>query len=214
VQLINKARELAELPRIDNETRELLNNAAEFVSRARGKAITRPVEFTNDQNKKITYYEITDRQVEEPWRALIELRSIATVLAFIRNKDVVTPDEFQTLRLLIQSSASINRTEVMVALIGEEGLTADQTSKKVDKSSKQTRRDLTELVALGLVVKKKELGATFPTTAPWLFSIEPEYSALLAGISIAPIQEDAIPPNMLDEMLDGRDTDYGGGDGE
>ncbi len=198
-QLINKVRNI-ELPKINKEAQGWLNNAAEFVSRARGKAITRQSNFTNEKGEEITFYELADRQVEEPWRALLQLRSLTIALAAIRERSVVTLDECETLRLLIQSSAPISRAEVMVALINEVGLTAEQISKKVDKSTKQVRRDLKELEALELTIKYKDESAV---NVPWLYAIEPKYSALLAG--------GTIPPISGDETLDYGDADLEGG---
>ena len=209
----------APLPTIDdNLVREWLNDGAEFIRRVRGIAITKAETFKNEDGKDITFYDRLDTQIEEPWRALNQLRNYAIALAVLRNKIAVSMDECRTLLPLVRSAAQIDRAEVLNALIDNAGITINELSKKIDRSSKTTSRKLIELEMLGLVFRYHSPNMPSGSKAPWLWSIESKFSRLLEKQSkvIPPssefmsIGEDgAALPSLLDDIKD-KNSEEGG----
>lgn len=163
----------------DSEVQEWLNNAADFVARARGIAITKVEEFKNDKGEDITYYSPVEVQVEEPWRAINQLRNLAISLAAVRNKDAVTMEECETLKEVVRSTAPPDRAIVLDALLTQpSGMSAKEVGEAIEKSTKTAQRQLKELEMLKLVHKFKDPNMQ-SVTAPYLHAIDPEFGKLL-----------------------------------
>jgi predicted transcriptional regulator len=156
-----------------------LNNAAEFIAKARGIAISKASSFENEQGKKIDFYEITDWQIEAPWRVLNQLKSLVKVIGFMNNHDEITQTDLDTLKPILVSTMQVDRGEVVKMLLKKCGLTAKDISKEIGKSSKTVRRTLKELEALKIVDAYKSPGMNLSGKAPWAYFVSEEFAALL-----------------------------------
>ncbi|MBP6945188.1 hypothetical protein KBD61_04530 [Patescibacteria group bacterium] len=172
---------LAIFPEMEVESPEVqawVNTAADFIAHARGTTITKSASFENDEGKTVEYYEVSDPQIEQPWRLLNQLRSLARVLAAMRGKTAITKDELKSLEPIVLSSMPIDRAVILVELIGQEYLTPKMTSELISKSAKTAARDLKELSVLGLVdaVGSKE------SKAKW-YALKPKYKEFFSDFT-------------------------------
>lgn len=141
----------------DERVQERLNALATLISRARGVAITKAVEFENDEGQRRKTYEIEELQVEEPWRALLQLRSLGRALAIVRGKSEVGEEEIQTLLRVALSSMPPERAELIGAFVRKdnEELTAKELEECMPNRSRSTiNRLLLETVRLELMERK------------------------------------------------------------
>ena len=168
------------LPKIeDPAVQQWLNNAADFVARARGLAITQAEEFKNDKGEDVSYYSPVEIQIEEPWRAINQLRNLAIALAALRGKALVTMHECETLKEVVRSTAPPNRALVLDALINRAGMKAKEIGELMEKSTKTAQRELKELEMLGLVHKYHDPNFENAVNVPWFYSLEPTFVSLL-----------------------------------
>ena len=177
-QLMTKVTEGVKTQENRPDVRAWLNNAADFVARARGIAITKDESFQNKEGKEIEYYDIKDHQVEQPWRALRQLHGYASVLAFMRGKSSITLEECRALRPLLISTMQVNRAEIVQVLITSGGLSASEIAKRIQKSAKTIRRSLKELEVLGLTDAYKRPSIT-GGVSPWFHFVSEPYADLL-----------------------------------
>lgn len=71
------------------EVIDYLDDLAVFIAKARGMVLTRNAEFLNAEGEKISFYEPVEIQIEEPYRALLQLRVLARSLAIKVSRFVV-----------------------------------------------------------------------------------------------------------------------------
>ncbi|MDO8495144.1 MAG: hypothetical protein Q7S32_01265 [bacterium] len=177
-------------PMIRPETpavQEWINIAADFIARARGTTETKHLSFEKEkteggEKEKIDYYEVSNPQIEQPWRILNQLRSLARVLAAMREKVVVTEAELESLKAIAVSSMPIDRAVVIAELLKEDKLTAREIGERINKSAKTAGRDLKELSSLGLVLSEEVNDPKTGRDAKG-YSLKAEYKKFLAGIS-------------------------------
>ena len=177
-QLVAKIKEC----KVEPETEEIqtkINNIATFICRARGIAVTNQSKFKNENGDEITFYEIKDWQVEQPWRILNQLKALLRILSFINNKKTVGKKEINLIRPIILSTMPVDRADILSLLTKEYGQSVKILSKKVGKSSKTVQRTMKELEALKIVDCYKDLKMNVGGKAPWLFFIIPEFASIL-----------------------------------
>ena len=133
------------------EVKEWFKSASEFMARARGTQITRSDTFKNESDEKITYYEVSDPQIEQPWRILNQLQSRGRTFAAVRGRTMVTKEEQEFLRPIILSSMPVDRAIVVAELLKDNKLLVREIAERIDKSHKTVGRDLKELLTLGLL---------------------------------------------------------------
>ncbi len=158
-----------------------LNNASEFIAKARGIAISKASTFMNEKGEKVDFYEISDWQIEAPWRVLQQLRSLARVVAIMNNHDEITQWDLDTLKPILFSTMQVDRGEVVGILLKKCGLTAQDISKEIEKSSKTARRTLKELEALKIVDAYKSPNINVSGKAPWAYFVSEEFAAILGA---------------------------------
>jgi hypothetical protein len=171
-------------PKIQTETpaiHEWINTAANLIACARGTTETKPISFENDQGEKVDYYEVKDPQIEQPWRILGQLRSLARVLAAMRGKMEVTSEELESLKAITISSMPIDRAVVIGELLKEDKLLPREVGERINKSSKTASRDLKELTALGLVLVEEINDSKTGRDAKG-YSLKPEFKRFLTEI--------------------------------
>ncbi|MFA6273559.1 MAG: bifunctional DNA primase/polymerase [Candidatus Paceibacterota bacterium] len=177
-QLIKKIIE----PSKNTETEEIrnkINCIAQFICNARGIAITKKTDFSNEKGNKIEYYEIIDWQVEHPWRILNQIKELLRILSFIHDKTIVDEEEIKTIRPIILSTMPVDRAEVLSILVKQCGLSATELAGKIRKSTKTIRRTLKELEALGIVNCFKDVEKYSSGKAPYKYFIIEEFASVL-----------------------------------
>jgi predicted transcriptional regulator len=129
----------------------------------------------------VEYYEITDWQVEHPWRILNQIKELLRILSFIHGKTTVDEEEIKTIRPIILSTMPVDRAEVLSILVKECGLSAGELAKKIRKSSKTIRRTLKELEALEIVNCYKDSEKYGSGKVPYLYFIVEEFASVLGS---------------------------------
>lgn len=159
-----------------------INTAANFIAHARGTVVTKEVTFEkkNEDGKteKVDYCEVSNPQIEQPWRILNQLRSLARVLAAMRGKTEVTFEELETLKAITISSMPIDRAVVVAELLKADHLFSYEIGERINKSTKTARRYLKELTVLGLVMVDEAKDPNTGRNAMW-YSLKPEYKEFL-----------------------------------
>lgn len=146
---------------LDKNAKAYLKIATGLMSKCRGIVILQSATFKNEKGEDVTYSEVSDIQVEEPWRAIQQLMTLAKYLAFVVGKDEVGTEELTIIKDVVLSSMPADRARALKAIQNSDGqITAKQLSESSDKSTKTSRRLLDELTALKVLHKIPGLGTT------------------------------------------------------
>ena len=163
---------------LDKESEDIigyLNSLAKFIANARGIVLTRSAEFLNDEGDKISFYEPVEIQIEEPFRALLQLRVLARSLAVVNGKSTVTFEELNLVRKVALSSMPADRS-LLLSVIGSEdrSWSAKEISDKLGVSHKTALRQSDELVSLKILSKTEQGGGLAN-----LYTVNPGFHTLL-----------------------------------
>lgn len=170
----------------ENEAaKDWLKYASKFIARGRGIAITEAAQFKNEKDKYVDFYEVNDRQVEHPYRAHMQLRLLCSTLASMRGKDVITFEEFETVKPILLSTMQVDRSRIIEELAKTPGKSANELAAKLKLSPKTIRRTAVELIALELI-DSYIAPATSGGPQPKRYFILEEFSKLLGGSMPAP----------------------------
>ena len=132
------------------EQRKTLNGLATLLTKARGVPITSRV---NNEHGGYAY-EIEEIQVEEPFRALQQLRTLGRGLACIHGRTVLTNHELELLRRVVTSSIRTDRADVLSCIAREPGIDRNRLKDRLGKSYGWADNVLADLCMLGLVTKQ------------------------------------------------------------
>ncbi|MDO8658153.1 MAG: hypothetical protein Q7K55_05405 [Candidatus Levybacteria bacterium] len=136
-----------------------LRTTAELMSNCRGIVLLQSATFKNDGGEEVKYYEVSDVQIEEPWRAVQQIILLVQYLAFVVGKDEVTIEELSIIKEVVISSMPADRSQALRTIKDQGGtITAKQLSDTSDRSIKTSRRLLDELTALKVLEKIKGSG--------------------------------------------------------
>jgi hypothetical protein len=130
------------------EVKMHLNRMSELLASARGV-------FYTDRFEK----ELQDRgfQKEEPFRALQQLKKLAEALAIVDGRSVVETSDLKLVRMIVFSSMSTQRSEILDLFSAHLSLTVSDASLALkDRCKKTCRRQLDDLVKLEVLVVSKE----------------------------------------------------------
>lgn len=143
-----------EIKPLSKEVQDYLRRAAKLMSNCRGIVLLQSASFKNEEGDEIKYYEVLDVQIEEPWRAVQQLITLAKYLSFVVGKNEVGIEELHIIKEVVISSMPADRSQAL-RVIKEQGgqITAKQLADLSDKSTKTSRRLLDELVALKALEK-------------------------------------------------------------
>lgn len=155
-QFINQTLEKLEKDTIevdfaDDDIKLILERLAVFTSKSRGIVITKEQSFIGDEDKEVTYNEVIDWQIEEPWRAFQQLKGLSIALSIINQTYKISQDEISILTQIVLSSMPVQRAEVLECFKTEKTLTASQLSQLTQKSIRTCQRLLKELQFLGIL---------------------------------------------------------------
>ncbi len=97
--------------------------------------------------------------VEDPSRAIQQLRNLARGHALSKGRDYITLDDIPILIHMVLSTCSLSRTTIFELLITNDGrLTTSQIIESLNTSNPTALRTMTELKATGLVDKHDDVG--------------------------------------------------------
>lgn len=149
---------------LNESLQNYLKIASRFMARARGIVIIQAASFKDDAGKDVTYYEPSEVQIEQPWRAVQQLITLSKYLALVEDREEVNSDDLEIVKDVVLSSMPADRAQALNVLKnhGSE-VTAKELSEGVDRSPKTARRLLDEFTFLDLVDKDKGMG-TIATT--------------------------------------------------
>ncbi len=148
--------ETFEIKPFSDPVKAFLQKAAKLIACCRGVVVIQSQKMINDEGNSITYYEIQDIQIEQPWRSVQQISSLAKYLTFIARKKEVGFAELEIIKDVVLSSMPANRAEALKSIIKSNGeVTAKVLSDGIDKSVKTSRRLLDELAALKVLNKIK-----------------------------------------------------------
>lgn len=146
-----------QLAPVPKAVQEEINLLAELVARARGEVRTRTQKFVNEEGEEISYQEIEDVQVEEPFRAMHQLKTLCRSLAILREKEEVTAEEVKTAKRIALSSMPVSRAEVLSAYRTQSKMSAKDVSDVLDKNYKTIKRHLDQLLHLKVLRSEKDI---------------------------------------------------------
>lgn len=136
-----------------------LRTIAELMSNCRGIVLLQSSTFKNDEGEEVKYYEVSDVQIEEPWRAVQQIILLGQYLAFVVGCAEVTTEELSIIKEVVISSMPADRSQALRTIKEQGGtITAKQLSDSFDRSIKTSRRLLDELAALKVLEKVKGSG--------------------------------------------------------
>jgi hypothetical protein len=128
-----------------SEHRSQLNGLATLLTKARGVPITSRV---NDE------YEVEEMQVEEPFRALQQLRTLGRGLACIHGRPALTNHELELLRRVVMSSIRKERADALACIAQTPGIDRNTLKDRLGKSYGWADNVLADLCMMGLATKK------------------------------------------------------------
>ena len=168
------------------EQREQLNHLALLLARGRGVFLTEKVQDLNEDTGLERYgYEIVDVQIEEPYRALEQLRTLGRALARIHGRVAITNHELELLRRVVLSSVSPVRADALAVFRQHpSGATREVFVEVLGRSDTGVAQLLKELKALKLVVEDRD-------SSGWTYRPVKELSDLICK-----------PLEVLDHCLD------------
>lgn len=148
-----------DLKPLSTEVQLYLRTASEFMSCCRGIIILQPISFQNKDGEEVKYYDVGDVQIEQPWRAIQQLISLAKYLAFVVGKDEVGAEELAIIKEIVLSSMPADRSQALRVVKNKAGIiTAKVLADSSDRSPKTSRRLLQELEGLKVLDKIKGSG--------------------------------------------------------
>ncbi len=161
---------------VPEEHRAAIDQLARLLARGRGLVLWR---------RELWAEEIELVQVEEPFRAQAQLRTLAEALALVHGRAEVTAHEIELLRRVVLSSMPADRGQV-VGLFPRhpEGLTVKDARAGIGLGDKRTRQLLDELKATGVVEGVK--GESAVGAPPSVYYPVGDFAGLLAG-SLGPL---------------------------
>ena len=142
---------------MSKELQDEINLLAELVARARGEVRTKSQKFVNEEGEEISYQEIEDVQIEEPFRAMHQLKTLCRALAILREKEEVTAEEVKTAKRIALSSMPVSRAEVLSAYRTQPKMSAKEVSDVLDKNYKTMKRHLDQLLHLKVLRSEKDI---------------------------------------------------------
>lgn len=149
-QLLDKNPTQFEIP--DPSVRDTLEKLSLLMARSRGIVILQKDHFVNEEGKQISYFDILDIQIEEPWRAFQQLRGLGTSLALLDNRRSISDSDLAILKHIVLSSMPADRAEALEHFLSNPGVTARELSDTTGKSIRTSQRLLKELEGLEIIV--------------------------------------------------------------
>jgi hypothetical protein len=138
-----------------------INTLALLLARGRGVIRSAKREFENEDGKSVSYYEVEEVQIEEPFRAALQLKTLARSLAYVHGRLGVTDHELELLRRVVLSTMPVDRASVLALfqdpknLTPSGALTVKRSEEGIGKSYGRAKQILTELTYLDILNKSE-----------------------------------------------------------
>ncbi|MBI3379662.1 hypothetical protein HY029_02835 [Candidatus Gottesmanbacteria bacterium] len=170
----------------NSETKSILEQLAVVMARTRGIILTSKGSFTNENGKQVSYVEITDKQVEEPWRAFQQLRNLGICLSILNGRSAISVDEIRILKNVVRSSMPAERADILDYFLNHSDVKAKDLSRITYKSVRTCQRILKELEGLEIITSDFQ-GEGFIKN----YSLHPDFKVLMSegSISIHPSEK-------------------------
>ena len=124
--LVERAKREVLFPEV---SRVSLNLLARLIARARGIVMTEKSSFQDEEDgHEVVHYQPSECQIEEPFRALKQLRKISAALAVIHGREEVSEEELSIVKMLALSSMPTSRAEVLSLFESQRTVTARKAS--------------------------------------------------------------------------------------
>ena len=136
--------------------RSELNDLSLLLARGRGLLVTEQATEITDTDQESASYCTVDTQIEEPFRALYQLRTLGRGLALIHGRNRVTDHELELLRLVVFSTIEPDRAKILGLFSAHQRLTRELCAEALDRSPTRIVQLLEALEKLGLVVQEKQ----------------------------------------------------------
>lgn len=152
-------RDIAEV-RTDQAAREYLKRLSKLLARGRGVIVMNRTKFKDAEGQEREWSEVTDAQIEEPWRGYQQIEALARSLALVHQRAQVTAHELDLVRRVVLASMPPARGDALAHFsdpeIRERGyVVASEMGERIGSSTKAARNLLEELHALKLLRKEK-----------------------------------------------------------
>lgn len=175
-QLIQKIPDII-LEKESDEVISYLDDLAVFIAKARGMVLTRNAEFLNAEGEKVSFYEPVEIQIEEPYRALLQLRVLARALAVVHDRNKVTLEELRIVKLVALSSMPADRALLISVIVSQDKpWTAKEIADSLGISHKTALRQMDELVSLKILTKAEQ-----GEGLPHLYTVDSDFHEILYG---------------------------------
>lgn len=140
-----------------SEQQDQLNRLALLLARGRGVILTEKRQTIDEGTGDDRFhYEIAGVQIEEPYRALAQLRTLGRALARIHGRSRITDHEIELIRRVVLSSVSPARGEAMAIFRTLPlGITPQTLASHLQWTDTGARMHLRELAALKLVTEDR-----------------------------------------------------------
>jgi hypothetical protein len=163
--LHNKLAEDLPVIRETKEQTQIINNLAILLARGRAVIRTKKVDYEKD-GKVRPYYETEEVQIEEPFRAALQLRTLGRSLAHVHSRNYITDHDLELLRRVVLSTMPVDRAEVLSLFQNPNFLSLDGALTRtlcadgIGKSRNRANQLLTELVRVGILQEEQKAGGS------------------------------------------------------
>jgi hypothetical protein len=139
------------------EVQVALNELALLLARGRGILLTEKMHDLNETTgEERFFYELADPQIEEPYRALQQLRTLARASARIHGRTEVTWHDLELMRRVVFGSMPKSRAEALMCFQSDRNvLNRPQFSALLGKRESSTRKLIDEMEALQLLAMEE-----------------------------------------------------------
>ncbi len=134
-----------------------LNMLAKALAKGRGLIVKENKNdyWDPDQIESSVHSNVSDLQIEEPFRALKQLKKFAKALTIVNGESVVGSQELDIVRMVVLSSMPKRRSDVIKLFEKKGKWTVKTAADELKKNARTVRRNLNDLVVLGLLIASK-----------------------------------------------------------
>jgi hypothetical protein len=144
---------------VTEEHKNEIKMLALLLARGRGVIRTEKREFENEAGQSMSYYEVAETQIEEPFRATLQLKTLALSLAYVHRRRKTSDHDLELLRRIVLSTMPVDRSSVLALFQNPANLTPGGTltaklcAQGINKSYGRAKQLLTELIHLEILEK-------------------------------------------------------------
>lgn len=157
----------------DPEVKKKLERLSTLMARSRGIVSTNKESFTNDNSEEMTNFDIEGIQIEEPWRALQQLKGLSVCLATLDHRNYINDDDLEVLDKIVLASMPSDRAEALEYVLSHPESTAKDLSDVLGKSHRTFQRLLKELEALDIICSQTSTGTSKAYSVKGEYTIQP-----------------------------------------